>query len=106
MSKSRRKEERKENFNHKKCNCKLIALKNFFSLLVGSFRNDELLTGIRNGNAKMSIFYPIVFGTTCVFACYSGVTIAVKKFIGYKKDKNLVKNITIMIDDKGEPVLK
>ena len=54
----------------------------------------------------MSIFYPIVFGTTCVFACYSGVTIAVKKFIGYKKDKNLVKNITIMIDDKGEPVLK
>ena len=54
----------------------------------------------------MSLFYPIVFGTTCVFACYSAVTIAVKKFIGYKKDKNLVKNITIMIDDKGEPILR
>ena len=53
----------------------------------------------------MSLFYPIVFGTTCVFACYSAVTIAVKKFIGYKKDKNLVKNITIMIDNKGEPVV-
>ena len=78
----------------------------FFFVFVGSFRNDELLTGIRNGNAKMSLFYPIIFGTTCVFACYSGATIAVKKFIGYKKDKNLVKNITIMIDDKGEPVLR
>ena len=54
----------------------------------------------------MSLFYPIVFGITCVFACYSGATIAVKKFIGYKKDKNLVKNITIMIDDKGETVLR
>ena len=54
----------------------------------------------------MSLFYPIVFGTTCVFACYSAVTIAVKKFIGYKKDKNLVKNITIMIDKSGEPILK
>ena len=79
--------------------------KKFLSLFVGSFRNDELLTGIRNGNAKMSLFYPIVFGTTCVFACYSAVTIAVKKFIGYKKDKNLVKNITIMIDS-GESVLR
>ena len=78
----------------------------FFFVFVGSFRNDELLTGIRNGNAKMSLFYPSVFGTTCVFACYSGATIAVKKFIGYKKDKNLVKNITIMINDKGEPVLR
>ena len=52
----------------------------------------------------MSLFYPIVFGTTCVFACYSAVTIAVKKYIGYKKDKNLVKNITIMINKNGEPV--
>ena len=54
----------------------------------------------------MSLFYPIVFGATCAFACYSAVTIAIKKFIGYKKDKNLVKNITIMIDDKGEPILR
>ena len=54
----------------------------------------------------MSLFYPIVFGTTCVFACFSAVTVAIKKFIGYRKDKNLVKNITIMIDDKGESVMR
>ena len=75
-------------------------------MFVGSFKNDELLTGVRNDNSKMGLFYPFVFGTTCVFSCYSAVTIAVIKFIGYRKDKKLVKNITIMIDNKGEPVVR
>ena len=70
--------------------------------IIGKFENDELLTGTINKEAKLSLFYPIVFGIAGIFACVSALIICFTKIIEHKKDKNLVKNITIMIDNKGE----
>ena len=79
----------------------------FIIPLTGSITNDELLTGAKNTNTRVSLFYPIIFGLTSVFAIFSALTIVVKRFIEREKDKNLVKNITIMIEDRsGEAQMK
>ena len=80
--------------------CKRTVIISF--TIVGKFENDELLTGNINLEAKLTLFYPVVFGVAGIFACVSALIIFVTKIIEHNKDKNLVKNITIMIDNDGE----
>ena len=79
--------------------------KSFF-ITIGTFKFDPLLTGTNYKEANISLFYPIVFGTASILSCFSALTISISKVIGHKKDKNLVKNITIMITNKGETEIK
>ena len=75
-----------------------------YLLLSGIIRSDGVLTGIKGTPHRMSIFYLIVIGTLSAVSCLSTITIAVKKYQAYQSDKNLVKNINIMIiNDGGEP---
>ena len=75
-----------------------------YLLLSGILRSDGVLTGIKGTPHRISIFYPILIGTLSVVSCLSAITIAVKKYQAHQSDKNLVKNIKIMIiNDGGEP---
>ena len=76
-----------------------------YLLLSGFVRSDGVLTGIKGKPHRISISYLIVIGTLFAVSCLSAITIAVKKYQAYQSDKNLVKNIKIMIinDDEGEP---
>ena len=75
-----------------------------YSLLSGIIRSDGVLTGIKGTPHRMSISHLIVIGTLSAVSCLSATTIAVKKYQAYQSDKNLVKNINIMIiNDGGEP---
>ena len=61
--------------------------------------SDELLTGrIQKDVGTTSFFYEITFGINFVICCVSSITIAIQKYIAYKNDKDLVKNINIMIN--------
>ena len=74
-------------------------------LLSGIIRSDGVLTGIKGTPHRISIFYLIVIGTLSAVSCLSAITIAVKKYQAYQSDKNLVKNINIMIiNERGEPI--
>jgi hypothetical protein len=75
-----------------------------YLLLSGILRSDGVLTGIKGTPHRMSISHLIVIGTLSAVSCLSATTIAVKKYQAYQSDKNLVKNINIMIiNDGGEP---
>jgi hypothetical protein len=75
-----------------------------YLLLSGILRSDGVLTGIKGTPHRISISYPIVIGTLSVVSCLSAITIAVKKYQAQQSDKNLVKNIKIMlINDGVEP---
>ena len=64
--------------------------------------SDELLSGIQKKTRPTSIFYQIIFGASFVISIVSAFITAAKKYAAYKKDKNLVKNINIMINDGQE----
>ena len=75
-----------------------------YLLLSGIIRSDGVLTGRKGTPHRMSISHLIVIGTLSAVSCLSATTIAVKKYQAYQSDKNLVKNINIMIiNDGGEP---
>ena len=59
--------------------------------IIGKFENDELLTGTINKEAKLSLFYPIVFGIAGIFACVSALIICFTKIIEKKKRQKLGK---------------
>ena len=74
-----------------------------YLLLSGFVRSDGVLTGIKGKPHRISISGLIVIGTLSAVSCLSAITIAVKKYQAYQSDKNLVKNIKIMIiNDGGE----
>ena len=59
----------------------------------------------KRNTSKNINFYLIVIGTLSAVSCLSAITIAVKKYQAYQSDKNLVKNINIMIiNERGEPI--
>ena len=68
-----------------------------YLLLPGIVRSDGVLTGIKGTPHRISISGLIVIGTLSAVSCLSAITIAVKKYQAYQSDKNLVKNINIMI---------
>ena len=59
--------------------------------LLGSLGSDDLLTGImRKDRLPVSLFYLITIGVLSATSCVSIIVIAVKKFVTYRKDSQLV----------------
>ena len=77
---------------------------NFGLYLLGTcgFGGDQMLSGIKKKIRPNSIFYQVIIGTGIVISIISSLAIACKKFVAYKKDKNLVKNINVMINGGQE----
>ena len=76
-----------------------------YLLLSGIVRSDGVLTGIKGTPHRVSISGLIVIGILSTVSCLSAITIGVKKYQAYQSDKNLVKNIKIMIiNERGEPI--
>ena len=75
-----------------------------FSLFFfGCLGSDELLVGVENAkHVPSSIFYDITIGATSLIFGGSLVIIAANKFISFRKDKNLVKNINITLNNEEE----
>ena len=79
-----------------------------FSLFFfGCLGSDELLVGVENTkHVQSSIFYDITIGATSLIFGGSLVVIAANKFISFRKDKNLVKNINITLNNEEEGQVK
>ena len=74
---------------------------------LGSLGSDELLTGVLGTPRRISLFYEITIGALGVISTVSLVTCATKKFEAYWKEKKLVNNINIMINNvQGQPQQK
>ena len=77
---------------------------NFGLYLLGTcgFGGDQMLSGIKKKTRPNSIFYQVIIGAGIVISIISSLAIIWKKYIEYKKDKNLVKNINVMINNGQE----
>ena len=67
--------------------------------ILGSLGSDEILTGIRGKPRQMSLFYKVTMGTLTAISCFSIMAIGVKKIEAYQKDKKLVKEVNVMINN-------
>ena len=66
----------------------------------GCLGDDELMIGVENPNdVPLSIFYIITIAVTSKIFVGSLLIIAVNKFLAFRKDKNLVKEINITLDN-------
>ena len=77
----------------------------FALFFLGSLGSDQLLIGVVQDKSQSqghSIFYVITFGTISVISSVSLLIISFKKFIAYRKDKNMVHNINIMLSTGNE----
>jgi hypothetical protein len=75
----------------------------FYLFFFGCLGSDELLVGVENTKRMpSSIFYDITIGATSLIFGGSLVIIAANKFISFRKDKNLVKNINITLNNEEE----
>ena len=66
--------------------------------ILGSLGSDEILTGIVKSR-QVSLFYKVMIGTMSVISFFSSMAIGIKKFEAYQKDKKLVKDVNIMINN-------
>ena len=79
----------------------------FCLFFFGSLGSDELLVGVENTKRiPSSIFYDVTIGATSLIFGGSLVVIAANKFISFRKDKNLVKNINITLNNEEEGQVK
>ena len=67
--------------------------------ILGSLGSDEILTGLRGKPRQMSLFYNVTMGTLTTISCFSIMVIGIKKFEAYQKDKKLVKEVNVMINN-------
>ena len=67
--------------------------------ILGSLGSDEILTGLRGKPRQMSLFYKVTIGTLTAISCFSLMVIGIKKIQAYRKDKNLVKGVNVMINN-------
>ena len=67
--------------------------------ILGSLGSDEILTGLRGKPRHISLFYKILIGTITAISCLSLVAILIKKIEAYRKDKKLVKDVNVMINN-------
>ena len=66
--------------------------------ILGSLGSDEILTGIVKSR-QVSLFYKVMIGTMSVISFFSSMAIGIKKFEAYQKDKKLVKDVNVMINN-------
>ena len=74
--------------------------------ILGSLGSDEILTGLRGKPRQMSLFYKVTIGTLTAISCFSIMVIGIKKIEAYWKDKNLVGEVNIMINNTDSPESK
>ena len=67
--------------------------------ILGSLGSDEILTGLRGKPRQMSLFYKVTIGTLTAISCFSIMVIGIKKIEAYWKDKNLVEEVNVMINN-------
>ena len=67
--------------------------------ILGSLGSDEILTGLRGKPREISLFYEVMIGTITAISCLSLMAILIKKFEAYWKDKKLVKDVNVMINN-------
>ena len=67
--------------------------------ILGSLGSDEILTGLRGKPRQMSLFYKVTMGTLTAISCFSIMAIGIKKIEAYQKDKKLVKEVNVMINN-------
>ena len=67
--------------------------------ILGSLGSDEILTGLRGKPRQMSLFYNVTMGTLTTISCFSIMVIGIKKIEAYQKDKKLVKEVNVMINN-------
>ena len=80
-----------------------------FIFFFGCIGEDELMIGVENPiNVPISTFYVITIGVASIIFVGSLLIIAVNKFLAFQKDKNLVEEINITLDnDYGEqPIIQ
>ena len=66
---------------------------------LGSLGSDEILTGIQGKPRQISPFYELTIGALSTFSCLSLMAIGFKTFEAYRKDKKLVKDVNVMINN-------
>ena len=66
---------------------------------LGSLGSDEILTGIQGKPRQISPFYELTIGALSTFSCLSLMAIGFKTFEAYRKDKKLVKDINVLINN-------
>ena len=66
---------------------------------LGSLGSDEILTGIQGKPRQISPFYELTVGALSAFSCLSLMAIGFKTFEAYQKDKKLVKDINVLINN-------
>jgi hypothetical protein len=77
------------------------------SFYLGSLGSNELLTGVLGTKRPTSLFHDTILGGLSVISTVSLVTCAIKKFEAYWKERKLVNNINIMINNvQGQPQQK
>ena len=67
--------------------------------ILGSLGSDEILTGLRGKPRQISLFYEVLIGIITVISCLSLTAIVIKKFEAYWKEKKLVKDVNVMINN-------
>ena len=66
---------------------------------LGSLGSDEILTGLQGKPRQISLFYKVHIGTITAISCLSLMAILIKKIEAYWKDKKLVKDVNVMINN-------
>ena len=66
---------------------------------LGSLGSDEILTGIQGKPRQISPFYELTVGALSAFSCLSLMAIGFKTFEAYQKDKKLVTDINVLINN-------
>ena len=67
--------------------------------ILGSLGSDEILTGLRGKPRQISLFYKVTIGTLTAISCFSLMAIGIKKIEACRKDKKLVKEVNVMINN-------
>ena len=67
--------------------------------ILGSLGSDEILTGLRGKPRQISLFYKVTIGTLTAVSCFSIMAIGIKKIEAYQKDKKLIKEVNVMINN-------
>jgi len=67
--------------------------------ILGSLGSDEILTGVQGKPRQICLFYEVIIGTIITISFFSLMVIGIKKFEAYRKDKKLVKDVNVMINN-------
>ena len=67
--------------------------------ILGSLGSDEILTGVQGKPRQICLFYEVMIGTIITISFFSLMVIGIKNFEAYQKDKKLVKDVNVMINN-------